>query len=349
MFRSKIGPVAVVAAGLVTLAACGGSSSGTASSDAAPASSSADASSADASEGSGDGSKLIVVNLYSQALPYFQDIAAGVTDAATAAGYTPEVVFGQTDPALQFTQIQNAISKAPAGIIVAPIDQQSLIPVFKEGKAAGVQMVTVADNLAAEGVDQQLAYVGIEYEDIGALKAQKIVDAIGGKGKVGVVHGIRGLHFSEAQWTGAKEVFDQYPEIELVDVGYAGGFSTDLGLEKAENILTQSPDVAAIYFDNDDLALGGILAAKARSIPMDEIFIVGADGGLPARDAARAGELDYSISFCGYATGVLATEVIIGKVAEGKDPSGPTVPIAVVEFTPDTVGDLEAKVADKTC
>jgi ABC-type sugar transport system substrate-binding protein len=82
---------------------------------------------------------------------------------------------------------------------------------------------------------------------------------------------------------------------------------------------------------------------------MDKIFIVGADGGLPARDAARAGELDYSISFCGYATGVLATEVIIGKVAEGKDPAGPTVPIAVIEFTPDTVGDLEAKVADKSC
>lgn len=348
MFRNKIGVVAVAAAGLLTLAACGGGGSASpSSSDAAPAPSSSAAT--DSSGGSGDGSKLIVVNLYSQALPYFQDIAAGVTDAATAAGYTPEVVFGQTDPALQFTQIQNAISKAPAGIIVAPIDQQSLIPVFKEGKAAGVQMVTVADNLAAEGVDQQLAYVGIEYEDIGAMKAQKIVDAIGGKGKVGVVHGIRGLHFSEAQWTGAKAVFDQYPEIELVDVGYAGGFSTDLGLEKAENILTQSPDVAAIYFDNDDLALGGILAAKARSIPMDQIFIVGADGGQPARDAARAGELDYSISFCGYATGVMATEVIIAKVAEGKDPSGPTVPIAIVEFTPDTVGDLEAKVADKSC
>lgn len=349
MFRSTIGPVAIAAAGLLTLAACGGGSASTSSSDASPAASSPAASSADASGGGGDASKLIVVNLYSQALPYFQDIAAGVTDAATAAGYTPEVVFGQTDPALQFTQIQNAISKAPAGIIVAPIDQQSLIPVFKEGKAAGVQMVTVADNLAAEGVDQQLAYVGVEYEDIGAMKAQKIVDAIGGKGKVGVVHGIRGLHFSEAQWTGAKEVFDQYPDIELVDVGYAGGFSTDLGLEKAENILTQAPDVSAIYFDNDDLALGGILAAKARSIPMDRIFIVGADGGKPARDAAAAGELDYSVSFCGYATGVLATEVIIAKVAEGQDPSGPTVPIAVFEFTPDNVGELETKVADKSC
>ena len=349
MSRNKIGVLAATAAGLLALAACGGGGSSSSSSDSASSPGTSADSSSEATGGSGDASKLIVVNLYSQALPYFQDLAAGVTDAAIAAGYTPEVVFGQTDPALQFTQIQNAISKAPAGIIVAPIDQQSLIPVFKEGKSAGIQMVTVADNLAAEGVDQQLAYVGIEYEDIGALKAQKIADAIGGAGKVGVVHGIRGLHFSEAQWDGAKEVFAKYPDIKLIDVGYAGGFSTDLGLEKAENILTQSPDVAAIYFDNDDLALGGILAAKSRGIAMDKIFIVGADGGGPARDAARAGDLDYSISFCGYATGVVAVQVIIDKVAGGMDPSGPTVPIAVFEFTPDNVDELEAKVADKSC
>ena len=144
-------------------------------------------------------------------------------------------------------------------------------------------------------------------------------------------------------------VFDQYPDIELVDVGYAGGFSTDLGLEKAENVLTQSPDLSAIYFDNDDLALGGILAAKARSIAMEDIFIVGTDGGLPAREAARAGELDYSISLCGYATGVLATGVIVAKAESGSDPSGPTVPVAVFEFTPETVDALEAAIADKSC
>ena len=358
MIRTKIAPTAAITAALLALAACGGSSTSSSSSAPAEASSApagseaatpAESPSAAPSPDGGGGSKLIVVNLYSQALPYFQDIAAGVTDAANAAGFTPEVVFGQTDPALQFTQIQNAITKAPAGIIVAPIDQSSLIPVFKEGKDAGVQMVTVADNLAAEGVDQQLAYVGVEYEDIGAMKAQKIVDAIGGEGTVGVVHGIRGLHFSEAQWTGAKEVFEANPGITLVDVGYAGGFSTDLGLEKAENIFTQNPDVDAIYFDNDDLALGGILAAKARGIDMDDIYIVGADGGKPARDAAKAGELDYSVSFCGYATGVLATKVIVDQVVNGTGPAGPVVPVAIVEFTPDNVGELESKVADKSC
>ena len=46
---------------------------------------------------------------------------------------------------------------------------------------------------------------------------------------------------------------------------------------------------------------------------------------------------------------MVAVQVIIDKVAGGMDPSGPTVPIAVFEFTPDNVDELEAKVADKSC
>lgn len=333
-----IAPV-LISVGVLFIAGCGGTG-GSASSPAAD-------SGTNGSQGSE--SKVIILNLYSPALPYFQDVARGVTDASTAAGYTAEIVFGQTDPALQFTQVQNSISKRPAGIILGPYDTQSLIPVVREAANAGIPVVTVADNIAEEGREFQLAFVGADYEELGAFKAQRIIDVLDGKGRVGVVHGIRGADFSETQWRGAKAVFDRYPDIEIIDVGYAGDFAADLGLEKTENILTIAPNVDAIYFDNDDLALGGILAAKARGIPMENIFIVGTDGGLPARDAARAGELDFSISLCGYATGVLATGLIVAKNEAGTDPSGPRVPVPFFEFTPDNINNLEAAVAENAC
>lgn len=344
-FMNKFTIVATVSVAALLLATGCSSSAG----DAGSSVESTGESSAATTPGVADGSKVVITNLYSQGLPYFQDVAKGVNEAAAAAGWESEIVFGQTDPALQFTQIQNGISKKPGGMIIAPIDQESLLPVFAEAAAAGVQMVTVADDVAEAGWPNELAYVGVEYQAIGAMKAQKIADAIGGKGKVGVVHGIRGLHFSEAQWEGAQEIFAKYPDITLIDVGYAGGFSSDLGLEKAENILTSNPDTAAIFFDNDDLALGGILAAKARKIPMDKIFIVGADGGKPAQDAVKAGDLDYSISFCGYITGVQAFEVLRAKVEMGESPATHIVPVEVIEFTPENVQTLIDKVAAKTC
>lgn len=359
MYRSKkvyvmavLGVAALVATGCSSSSSTESSSAAPAASESAPASSEAPQENAEAEASAtpiGNGNKSVVVNLYSQALPYFQEIALGVTDAANAAGWESEVVFGQTDPALQFSQIQNSIAKTPGGIIVAPIDQASLIPVFKEASTAGVQMVAVADDILEEGWPSQLAYVGISYEEIGAQKAQRIVDALGGEGKVGVVHGIRGLHFSEGQWEGATEVFEANPGIELFDGGYAGGFSSDLGLKEAENLLTANPDLDAIYFDNDDLALGGILAVKNRGIEPEEIFIVGADGGKPAQDAAAAGDLDYSVSFCGYATGVQAFEVLRAAVEGGRTPENRIVPTPVIEFTPENVAELQSQVAAKAC
>ncbi len=49
-----------------------------------------------------------------------------------------------------------------------------------------------------------------------------------------------------------------------------------------------------------------------------------------------AGDLDYSVSFCGYVTGVQA-------------PASRVVATPVVEFTPDTVKNLQDLVAAKTC
>jgi ABC-type sugar transport system substrate-binding protein len=303
-----------------------------------------------ASNGSNGGdSQTIAINMYSQALPYFQDIVNGATEAAEEDGWSVEVTFGQTDPQLQFNQIQNAVTNSPAGMIVAPVDQEALIPAFQAAKDAGVQVVTVADDVAERGQDSILAFVGIEYEELGRKKAQWIVDELGGQGKVAVIHGIRGLHFTEAQFTGAKEVFDENSGIELIDGPYAGEFSADAGLRAAENVLTSHPDIDALYFDNDDIALGGILAAKARNIPMDQIVIIGTDGGEPARDAVKAGDLDYTISLCGYATGAIAVGVIQDKVNGDTDPDERIVPIPVLDYTADTAEENDRKIDNKEC
>jgi ABC-type sugar transport system substrate-binding protein len=303
-------------------------------------------------KGGGDGTgkrRLIVVNMYSRALPYFQQIAAGAEEEGKKFGWNVEVTWGKTDPQLQFNQLQNAVTKQPDGGIVAPVDQEALIPAFQQAKTAGTKLVTVADDIAVKGQDHELAFVGVEYPQLGKKKAQWIVDKLGGKGTVAVIHGIRGLHFSEAQFEGAKSVFDANPAIKLINGPYAGEFSADAGLKAAENVLAANPNVDALYFDNDDIALGGILAAKARNIPMDKIIIIGTDGGKPARDAVKAGDLDYTISLCGYATGVRAMNVLKDKFDSNKNPDQHVVPVPVLDFTPQTVDENNKQVDEKKC
>ena len=336
------GMIAAAVASALALAACGGGDSGDGS-----AGGGAGAEGSAAAEGGGG--KVIAINMYSQALPYFQDIVAGAQAEAQKSGFRTEVTFGKTDPQLQFNQIQNAITKRPAGLVVAPVDQEALIPVFQSAKQAGTQTATVADDVAERGKESILGFVGIEYEELGRKKAQWIVDKLGGKGTVAIIHGIRGLHFTEAQFTGAMEVFKANPGIRVINGPYAGEFSADAGLSAAENVLTANRDVNALYFDNDDIALGGILAAKNRNIPMKDILIIGTDGGKPARDAVKAGDLDYTISLCGYATGAIAVGVIRDKVVGQKDPAGHIVPIPVLDYTQETAAENDRKINAKEC
>ena len=299
--------------------------------------------------GGGDGDLQVEFNVYSRSLPYFQDMIRGIQDAAKKDGVTVDVTYGETDPELQFSQLENALSTAPDGLLVVPVDASALIPAIQEASTNGVPVVTLANDLAEEGHEYQLAHVGQQYIEIGRQKAQYIVDELGGHGTVAYVHGIRGLTFSEEQARGALEVFAENPGITLVDGPYAGEFSSDAGLTATENVLTGNPDVDAIYYDNDDIALGGILAVQQRDIPMDKILIIGTDGGEPAREAIANGDLDMTISLCGYASGKKGAEVLIDYLRDGTEPSDRFVPVEALTITADNLEDAQAQIEAGDC
>ncbi|NEK56989.1 sugar ABC transporter substrate-binding protein [Geodermatophilus sabuli] len=325
---------ALTAAGLVlSLAACSGGS------DEAAA----------AGGGGGDDDLTVEMNLYSRSLPYFQDFVAGAQERADAEGVTLNVTYGETDPQLQYDQVQNALTQSPDGVIVVPVDPAALIPVFQQASDGGIPVLTAINDIEEDGWASVVGHVGKEYTEVGREKAQYLVDTLGGQGTVAIIHGIRGLLFSELQAEGAREVFAENPGITVIEGPYTGEFSSDAGLAAAENVLTANPDVDALYFDNDDIALGGVLAAQQRGIAMEDIVIIGTDGGEPARQAVAAGELDMTITLCGFLNGKQAMDTLVTFIRDGEEPSGRTVDVTSQMVTPDTYEDVEALIASGDC
>ncbi|WP_123026700.1 sugar ABC transporter substrate-binding protein [Mycolicibacterium stellerae] len=310
-----------------------------------------DSGSSDSGGAAGVDSELkLAMNVYSRTLPYFQDMIRGVQDVAHEDGHTKvDVTYGDTNPQLQYNQLENALSTSPNGLLIVPVNPSALIPVIQKAASNGVSVVTMANDIDEAGHSSQLAHVGQEYVELGRQKAQYIVDALGGRGTVGYVHGIRGLTFSERQAEGAKEVFTANPGITLIDGPYAGQFSSDAGLTATENVLTAHPDVNALYFDNDDIALGGILAVQQRGRPMDSIVIIGTDGGAPALEAVGAKTMDMTISLCGYATGRQGAQVLINYLRENKKPAERFVEVDSLTITSANLTDAQAKIKDGKC
>jgi ABC-type sugar transport system substrate-binding protein len=252
----------------------------------------------------------IAVNEYTREIPYFAQILTGIRTAAKPLGWTINATFGNNDPTEQANQIQNAVATHPTALVVIPVDKNALIPPIQQAKASGVPVLAMGDNLAPSGYSAMLSFVGSNYTTLGVQKARWLVSQLHGHGTIGFIHGIRGLDFSESQATGAMSVFNHYPKIKIVDGGYTGAFSSDTGLTLTENLLTRDPNLNAIYFDNDDIALGGIQALKERGIPKSKVLVIGTDGGPAALAQVKAGVLNYTVSLCGFRQGKQAVQLL---------------------------------------
>ena len=322
--------VASVATALV-VAGCGGSDTSTSS-----------------STSSANEPKTLAVNMYSREIPYFQEITKGIQEEVTKAGWTVDFTYGNVDPQQQIDQVTNAITKKPDGLIVVPVDENAIVPAITQAKAAGIPVMTMGDNIAESAAAEQVGFLGVNYEDLGKEKAEYIVKQLGGKGKVGVIHGIRGLNFTEAQIKGAAPVWEANPGVTVVDGPFTGGFTSDKGLSATENLLSRAADLNAIMFDNDDIALGGIKALQGRGIDLKDVLLVGTDGGPAALAAVKAGQLDMTVSLCGFKQGKDVVGLYEKLLNDGQAPP-PITYTPTLEFTPENIGTEIAQVKDGDC
>jgi len=291
----------------------------------------------------GGGSKTVYLNAYAKEIQYFRDWHEGATARAEELGWKVEGEYGNLTPEQQVQQVQNQIVKQPDVMLITPMDEKSLEPVLRQAKDAGIKIITIGATVADDSIPD--AFVARENYDLGVEKAKFVIDALGGKGKVGIIHGIRGLTFSEEQKKGYADTL-KGSGLQVVDGPFAGGFSSDLGLDATQNMLTPNPDLDAIIYDNDDLALGGIQAAKERNIAMDDILILGTDGGSAALDVVKKGDLDMTISLCGYKEGISAIDTAV-KVFEGN--AEKRVVSHVETFTPDNIEEKQASMQREDC
>jgi ribose transport system substrate-binding protein len=67
-------------------------------------------------------------------------------------------------------------------------------------------------------------------------------------------------------------------------------FDRGQALNVMQNILTANPDIAGVFCQNDEMALGAVQAIKARGLS-DKVAIVGIDGSPDAITAIKAGEM----------------------------------------------------------
>lgn len=236
----------------------------------------------------GSASKFTIgVSLLTRTHPFYQDLEAGLREAATAAGYELLVNAGEFDVAKQKDQIQDFIVRKVNAIIVSPCDSKSIGTSIKAANDAGIPVFTADIACLAEGV-KIVTHVASDNIEGGRLAAQAVAEAINGVGKVAIIDHPE-VESVIQRVKGFEEEIANYPEIKLV-AKLSGHGVKDQAFRTTEDILQSHPDLAAVFGINDDSALGA-LAAVEKAGKQGSVKIIGFDAVPEARAAIKEGRI----------------------------------------------------------
>jgi ribose transport system substrate-binding protein len=222
--------------------------------------------------------------------PFFVSLRDGAQRAADQAGVELVVADAANDNAKQADQIANFITQRLDIILVNPTDSDAVVPSVQKANEAGIPVIAL-DRAANGGT--LASHIASNNLEAGKLGAQLLLEAVPQDAKVAMLVGIPGA--SAARDRG-KGFTDALADSSIASKGVTlvsqqvANFARDQALNVMQNILTANPNIAGVFCQNDEMALGAVQAIRARGLT-GKVAVVGVDGIADAIAAIKAGEM----------------------------------------------------------
>lgn len=227
-------------------------------------------------------SNVVAVLVPSLTQNIFTDVLRGVHDGAEGSGLRVEVYNTRYDPLTEERQVFEILRHAPSAIIVSGIDQTPTAREQLEG--ANCPVVQIMD-IHERPIDR---IIGFSHHAAGKAMTRHLIEA--GYRRIGFFSGWMNSR-SQGRLTGYREALE---EAGLFDPALITQIGTDeevfgeierteehshskpvMGRELLGIALAKTPDLDAVFCNNDVLALGVLFECYARSIEVPRFGIAG--------------------------------------------------------------------------
>jgi ribose transport system substrate-binding protein len=269
-----------------------------------------------------DAGITVGVSLLTRTHPFYQNLEAGLLEAAKANGYKLLVNAGEFDVARQKDQLQDFITQKVNAIVVSPCDSRSIGTAIMAANEAGIPVFTADIACLADGA-RVVTHVASDNVEGGKLAARAVIDALGGHGKVAIIDHPE-VESVIQRVRGFEEEIATAPDIQVV-AKLSGHGVKDQAFRTAEDILQAHPDLAAFFGINDDSALGA-LAAVEKAGKLDQVTIIGFDAVPEAREAIKAGKIYADVIQQPHEIGVKTIEAVKTYMSGGQLPASILIP-----------------------
>jgi inositol transport system substrate-binding protein len=196
--------------------------------------------------------------------------------AATFPDLDIQFADAQGDVGRQLSQIQNFAAQNAAAIIVNAADTSATPGMTKVARDAGIPLVYVNRKPAEETLPGGVVFVGSEDLQAGTLEMEELARLMNHRGNVAIMVGELASNGAQLRTTAVENVIAKYPAMKVVEK-QVGNFQRERGLDLMNNWLTAGVKIDAVAANNDEMAIGAIMAIHQARIKPGKILVGGVD------------------------------------------------------------------------
>jgi ribose transport system substrate-binding protein len=216
---------------------------------------------------------------------FWQSVKAGAEAQAKADNVKITFEGPETEAMVdkQIDMLSAALAKHPQAIGFAALDSKAAIPLLKKAQAGNIPVVAFDS-----GVDSDIPLTTCRTDSVAAAAtaADKMAEAIGGSGEIGViVHDQTSRTGIDRRDGFVNRIKEKYPNIKIIGVQYGSGDHLK-SAEIAKAMIQANPNLKGIFGANEGSAEGAAIGVKESG---KKLVLIGFDSGKEQKDAIRSG------------------------------------------------------------
>ena len=285
--------------------------------------------------------------------------------AAEALGVDLSVMNSDLSAEQEIANVEDAITKGVDGIVLFSVGRASEEAALTKANEAGIP-VAVLYGYAPELEDMGAVFVQADINQTGAMAGEWLAANVP-SGKVAIIQGALGRGDAEAYTASFKAALAANPDLEIVGepagdwardvlderavpagrvlgrplptlwakpeleiVGERDGFlARDSWISALQDLLTAHPDLAGVFVQNEDMALGAIQAMKAAGA---DVTIVSQNGSPEGLEAVASGDIAATVGWSPAQEAQMGLVRLVDTIRNGTvaDPKLCSTPVTLV-------------------
>lgn len=279
MRKISMGLAALGVAASMTLAACAGTTT--------PSASTSGASSAPAAK------PYIAIISKGFQHQFWQAVKLGAEQEAAKQNVTItfEGPASESEVEAQMNMLTTALQKKPAALGFAALDSKAAAAVLAQYKSANIPVIAFDS-----GVDSDIPLTTAATDNLAAAgeAAKHMCELIGGSGTVGVIVHDQTSKTGQQRRDGFLEGMKACTGAKVLEVQYGGGDQAK-SADIAKNMLQANPDIKGIFGANEGSAVGALKGIAEKKME-GKVVLIGFDSGKAQMDAIKSGVMAGAIT-----------------------------------------------------